>query len=65
MSKNSSIKGQCLSNKAELPGKSIRQKAFLRSVKDRNVSFAEAVDSARLIPKSLVAEFKIVAWPDE
>jgi hypothetical protein len=65
MSKNSSLKGQLLSNKASLPGKSIRQKALLRSVKDQRVSFAEAVDSARLIPKSMVAEFKIVAWPDE
>ncbi|VVC82647.1 hypothetical protein [Sideroxydans sp. CL21] len=38
---------------------------MLRSVKDQRVSFSEAVEGARLIPKSMVAEFKIVAWPDE
>jgi hypothetical protein len=65
MDKNSSLKSQRVSNKAELPGKSIRQKALLRSVKDQRVSFSEAVEGARLIPKSMVAEFKIISWPDE
>lgn len=56
---------RAFSCKVNLPNKSKRQKDFLSSANGKKLSFSEAVDSARLIPKALVSESIIVAWPDE
>lgn len=65
MEQYSIVKSRAVLRKADLPKKSKRQKEFLLSAKGQILSFSEAVDSARLIPKALVAESIVIAWPDE
>jgi hypothetical protein len=65
MHKYSNSEKLVVSRKVNLPKKSKRQKEFLLSVKEQKLTFSDAVESARLIPKSLVAKFQIAGWPDE
>lgn len=51
--------------KRALPSKLRRQRALLRSVKSGDLSSLDAVERARLIPKAMVREFKVVSWPDQ
>jgi len=51
--------------KRALPSKLRRQRALVRSVKSGDLSSLDAVERARLIPKAMVREFKVVSWPDQ
>lgn len=39
-----------------------RQKAFIVHAADQRLSQEQAIDQARLIPKSIVLQFKVVRW---
>lgn len=47
----------------KVPAKQIRQVEFRAQVVRQGLSPEEAVDRARLIPKAMVSEFKVVRWP--
>jgi len=39
-----------------------RQEAFVVRAADQRLSQEQAIDQARLIPKSVVSQFKVVRW---
>lgn len=49
--------------KHEVPAKEARQAQFRASVAERGLSPEAAVDDARLIPKDMVREFRVLRWP--
>lgn len=49
--------------KQKVPAKEIRQAQFRASVAERGLSPEAAVDEARLIPKAMVREFRVLRWP--
>lgn len=49
--------------KQEVPAKEARQAQFRASVAERGLSPEAAVDEARLIPKDMVREFRVLRWP--
>lgn len=49
--------------KQEVPAKEERQAQFRASVAERGLSPEAAVDEARLIPKDMVREFRVLRWP--
>jgi hypothetical protein len=50
-------------SKEEFPNKESRQSKFRASVAEKGLSLEAAVDEARLIPKHLVSEFRVLWWP--
>lgn len=49
--------------KQEVPSKADRQAQFRASVAERGLSPEAAVDEARLIPKAMAREFRVLRWP--
>lgn len=50
--------------KTGIPSKGERQAAFFRAVEQEGLSNEEAVRRAQLIPREIVAQCKVVAWPE-
>lgn len=46
-----------------VPSREVRAAEFRASVARRGLSAEAAVEEARLIPKEIVQQFKVVRWP--
>lgn len=57
------VKSNKPQDEQKVPAKFDRQAQFRADVVRRGLSPEAAVDEARLIPKSMVLEFKVKCWP--
>ena len=57
------VKSNKPQDEQKVPSKSDRQARFRADAMRRGLSPEAAVDEARLIPKSMVLEFKVKRWP--